>query len=245
VPFEAGFDVLDAGEASVETLRRARECAFRAWAGPLVDDDPRAPWPLRARRALTSEPELGAERRAALATQAPALAPWLERHADALAGLRFGVRLQAPDGPSVRVDAVERDGGTVRLIRFTLPDEDPRAIARPDLRWAELWAADLLRARHPRQAARVELVAWPLGGDPVPLTPEGVDAGGWPAKRARVRGDVDAAWTRWRTEPPRPRPGFRCRSCPVVDVCRPEQLDPAASAGAATSAPARLGEGAA
>ncbi|MFN2321457.1 MAG: hypothetical protein ABR510_00670 [Trueperaceae bacterium] len=232
LPFAAGFDVVDAGEASVETLRRAQECAFRAWASPLVDDDPRAPWPLRARRALTSEPELAAERRAALAVQAPALAPWLERHAAALERLRFGVRLQATEGPSVRLDAVERDGGTVRLIRFTLPDEDPRAVGRPDLRWAELWAADLLRARYPGQAPRVELVAWPLGADPVPLTPEGVDAGSWPAKRARVRADVEAAWTRWRTEPPRPRPGFRCRSCPVVDVCRPEQLDRSATAGA-------------
>ena len=224
VPFAAGFDVLEGGEATVETLRRAQECAFRAWAAPLVDEDPRAPWTLRARRALTSEPELHAARRAALAAQAPALAPWLERHADALARLRFGVRLEAPDGPSVRLDAVERVGGAVRLIRFTVPDEDPRSIARPDLRWTELWAADLLRDRHPRQAPRVELVAWPLGGDPVSLTPEGVDAGGWPSKRARVRANVEAAWARWRNEPPRPRPGFRCRSCPVVDVCRPEQL---------------------
>jgi hypothetical protein len=235
LPFAAGFDVVDAGEASVETLRRAQECAFRAWAGPLADEDPRAPWPLRARRALTSEAELDPARREALAAQAPALAPWLERHAAALERLRYGVRLQAPDGPSVRVDAVEREDGTVRLIRFTLPDEDPRTVVRPDLRWAELWAADLLRVRHPRQAARVELVAWPLGGEPVPLTPEGVDAGAWPAKRDRVRADVAAAWTRWRSEPPRPRPGFRCRSCPVVDVCRPEQLD--ASAGARAEAP--------
>ncbi len=234
--FAPGFDVVDAGAASVETLRRAQECALRAWAGPLVDDDPRAPWPLRARRALTGAPELDAVRREALAAQAPALAPWLERHADVLARLRFGVRLEAPEGPVVRLDAVERDGDTVRVVRFTLPDEDPRAVGRPDLRWTELWAADLLRARHPRQARRVELVAWPLGGDPVPLTPDGVDAGGWPAKRARVRAEVEAAWTRWRSEPPRPRPGFRCRSCPVVDVCRPEQLDAAATAGAGEGA---------
>jgi hypothetical protein len=223
VAYVATFDLVDGGEASVEDLRRAKECAFRAWAAPLVDDDPRAPWPARARRALTRAPRLDAERRGALAAEAPALAPWLERHASALDRLRFGVRLALPDGPSVRLDAVAREGDVVRLVRFTLPDEDPRAVVRPDQRWAELWAADLLRSRYPRQAARVELVAWPLGGEPVVLTPDGVDDGDWPRKRARVANDVAAAWSRWRSGPPRPNPGHRCRSCPLVDVCRPTQ----------------------
>ncbi|MDF1522813.1 MAG: hypothetical protein P1P87_08345 [Trueperaceae bacterium] len=223
VAYVAGFDLADGGEASVEDLRRAQECAFRAWAAPLLDDDPRAPWPARARRALTRAPQLDADRRAELAAQAPALAPWLERYASDLERLRYGVRLGVPHGPSVRLDAVGREGDLVRVVRFTLPDEDPRAVARPDLRWAELWAVDLLRSRYPRQAARVELVAWPLGGEPVVLTPDGVDAGDWPRKRARVEGEVAAAWTRWRAGPPRPNPGHRCRSCPLVDVCRPTQ----------------------
>jgi hypothetical protein len=125
-----------------------------AWAAPLVDDDPRAPWPARAPGA-DRRGAGGASARARSGRRLPALAPWLERHAAALARLRFGVRLEG-EGTAARLDAVERGGASVRLVRFTLPDEDPPSTRCPDRRWTELWAADLLRAatRRRRPASR-------------------------------------------------------------------------------------------
>lgn len=220
--FEANLGLEGGGPASVETLRRAQECAFQAWALPLADEDPRAPWTQRARRELTREPRLDAERRAQLARDFPALGPWLERHAKRLEDLHYGQRLQeVEDGPSVRLDAVERgEDGSLRLLRFTLPDEDAGSVLRLDQRWNELWAADLLRRRYPRQAARVDVYAWPLGGEPQLLSPEGVDARELSARRQRLRAQVDRAHEAWRDGPPLPNPGFRCRDCPVADLCR-------------------------
>jgi ATP-dependent helicase/nuclease subunit B len=218
-PFVARPATEPGGGAGVETLRRAQACAFRAWAAPLGDADPRAPWPGKARRALTAEGAWSADRHDSLAALFPQLSPWLDAHASALARLRFGVRLPG-EGTVATLDAVERDGSTVRLVRFTLPDEVPRDTLRPDLRWTELWAADLLRRRHASEAARVDVVAWPLGGPPLLLTPEGVDTAALTARRRRLRSEVEAALARWTAGPPAPSPGFRCRGCPVADLCR-------------------------
>ncbi len=225
MPFSAVDDVTEGGRIGVEGLRRAHECAFRVWAAPLAEDDPRAPWPVRARRALTAAETLTPERQQALAALDPGLTPWLVRHEAELGRLRYGVRIEdGPDGSSARLDAVARHPDRVRIVRFVLPDEDPRDLLRPDRRWSELWAADVLRRRYPRQASRVDVVAWPLGGDPIDLTPDGVDTRELETKRRRVRGDVESALQRWRAGPPRPRPGYRCGACPVIDVCRPSEV---------------------
>ena len=207
------------GPATVETLRRAQACAFQAWAAPLAEVDARAPWPARARRALTAEEGWSDDRAAAMAASFPLLAAWLERHREALARLRFGVRLRG-EGHEARLDAVERDGGRVTIVRFALPGEDAQAPLLPDRRWSELWAADLLRRRHAAECARVDLVAWPLGGEPRLLTPDGIDAPALAARRRRLRDELAAAAARWSAGPPRPSPGFRCRDCPVADLCR-------------------------
>jgi ATP-dependent helicase/nuclease subunit B len=218
-PFVAVAATEPGGAATVETLRRARACPFRAWALPLVGVDPTTPWSVRARRALTVEGGWSEERRAALTATFPMLGPWLEDHAAALARLRFGVRLTG-EGAVARLDAVERGDGVVRLVRFTLPDEAPLDVLHPDHRWTELWAADLLRRRHATGAPRVEVVAWPLGGAPRSLTPDGVDTPELAARRRRLRQEVEAARAAWCAGPPAPAPGFRCRGCPVADVCR-------------------------
>jgi len=218
-PFLAKPVAEPAEPASVETLRRSRACAFRAWALPLADVDPRAPWAERARRALTAEGAWSDARRDTLAAAFPPLAPWLERHGGALARLRFGVRLEG-DGTSARLDAVERAGPAVRLVRFTLPDDPPQEPLLPDRRWTELWAADLLRRRHPTGAARVDVVAWTVGEEPRLLTPEGVDEPALAARRRRVRDEVVAARAAWAATPPTPTPAFHCRGCPVADLCR-------------------------
>lgn len=208
--------------APLETLRLAQDCAFRAWAAPLVEGDPRAAWVGRARRALVQGGAWSDRREAELARAFPPLAPWLARHRAALARLRFGVALAGP-GFEARLDAVERDGDRVTIVRFALPGEPPAAAVRPDLRWTELWAADALRRRTRDAPARVDVAAWTLGGERVLLTPDGVDAGAFVARRARVRGLASEAAVRWAAGPPRPAPGHRCRDCPVADLCRPEE----------------------
>ncbi|MBW6457447.1 MAG: hypothetical protein K0A98_16315, partial [Trueperaceae bacterium] len=205
--------------ATVETLRRAQECAFQAWAAPLADADPRAPWARRARRALTAEGPWSDARAAALAAEFPLLAGWLSAQRGALARLSYGVRLRG-EGTEARLDAVARDGTHVTIVRFQLPGEEPLAPLRPDLRWSELWAADLLRRRHAATCSRVDVVAWPLGGEPRLLTPEGVDAPSLATRRRQLRRTVAEARDRWAAGPPQPSPGFRCGACPVADLCR-------------------------
>ena len=219
VAFEPAVATEPGGPATVETLRRAEACAFQAWAAPLVDADPRAPWTRRARRALTAEEAWSDARAAALASEFPLLAPWLAAHGAALARMRFGVRLRG-DGTEARLDAVERDGTHVRLVRFLVSGEEPLAPLLPDRRWSELWAADLLRRRHAAECTRVDVVAWPLGGPPQLLTPEGIDAPSLAQRRRLVRQGVGAARDRWAAGPPQPSPGFRCRDCGVADLCR-------------------------
>jgi hypothetical protein len=83
-----------------------------------------------------------------------------------------------------------------------------------------LWAADLLRRRYPTGAARVDVVAWPVGGEPRLLTPEGADEPSLAARRRRVRDEVGAARAAWAAAPPAPTPAFHCRGCAVADLCR-------------------------
>ncbi len=218
-PFEALGASEAGGPTTVETLRRAQECAFQAWAAPLADPDPRGPWARRARRALTSEDPWSDDRAAALAAEFPLLAGWLAAQRDALARLRYGVRLRG-EGTEARLDAVERDGTRVTIVRFLLPGDEALAPVRPDLRWNELWAADLLRRRHAATCKRVDVVAWPLGGEPRLLTPDGVDAPALAARRRQLRRTVSEARDRWAAGPPRPSPGYRCVTCPVADLCR-------------------------
>ena len=205
--------------ATLETLRRADTCAFRAWAAPLREDDPRGPWADRARRALVRGGAWSERRAHDLARAFPQLAPWLERSGAELSRLRFGVALPGR-GFEVRLDAVERYGDGVSIVRFTLPEEPVAAPVRPDLRWSELWAADALRRRR-APPARVDVDAWPLGGERQRLTPDGVDTAELIARRARVRAEAAAAADRWSSGPPAPSPGSHCRTCPAIDLCRP------------------------
>jgi ATP-dependent helicase/nuclease subunit B len=219
----AAFDAPGASEpggpTTVETLRRAQACAFQAWAAPLAEADPRAPWVRRARRALTAEGPWSDDRAAALAAAFPLLADWLSAQHDALARLSYGVRLRG-EGTEARLDAVERDANRVAIVRFLLPGEEALAPLRPDLRWNELWAADLLRRRHAATCSRVDVVAWPLGDGSRLLTPDGVDTPALASRRRQLRRAVAEAQERWTAGPPQPSPGYRCGACPVADLCR-------------------------
>lgn len=203
----------------VETLRRAQACSFAAWAEGLVEADPRASWWQRARRSLRGSGTLDELRLTALQQAFPLLAAWIETHHEALLGLSTGVRLEGGEALA-RLDALRRDERRVSIIRFLLPGEAALAVVDPGARWNELWAADLLRRRYPQQLDRVDILAWPLAGEPQLVTPEGVDTGPLVARRRRLGSLVVDAAALWRTTPPTPSPDFHCRRCALADLCR-------------------------
>jgi ATP-dependent helicase/nuclease subunit B len=222
VPFRPVDGPVDDGGVTAEALRRSDPCTFRVWAERLAPEpEERLPWGVRLRRALTAEPHLDAHRLAQVATSFPDAAAWLERHADALQALAFGVRLPtSPDLPQARLDAARRDGDVARIVRFLAADEDPAALLDASRRWNELYAVRSL-LRHPRVSA-VHVVAWPLLGDPRDLTPAGIGRGD-AARLDAVARLVDAQWRRWRRGPAEPTPGYHCARCSVRDVCREAQ----------------------
>jgi ATP-dependent helicase/nuclease subunit B len=211
--------VLDVS-VSAEGLRRSDPCAFRVWAERLVrESDARLPWGVRLRRALTAERRLDGARIEELAAAFPEAAAWLEAHGERLGTLTYGVRLPVSSAsPQARIDAAERLGDVVNVVRFVGAGDDPTAVADGRRRWNELYAArSLLRHAGVRE---VHLVAWPLLGDPVDLTPDGITRDRGAARLDRVARELDASWRRWRAGPAVPTPGHHCSRCRVRDICR-------------------------
>jgi ATP-dependent helicase/nuclease subunit B len=202
--------------ADVETLRAIAPCPFAAWAREVAPPTP-SHEAARARAALLAGgPPDDAWQRAH-----PGYAAWAQRHAAALAPWRYRERLRARVGPGVveaTLHAVQRQGERVTIVTFLLPSDPLDTPIRPDLRFTELWAADLLRRRYPR--LHVDLLAWPMGGDPTPLTPRGVDAAPFELRRERIRSEIERAAADYFAGPPTPRPGWACRGCAAADFCR-------------------------
>ena len=229
---EAPYRPLDApvppapGGIAVEALRRSDPCHFRVWAERLVGHEDVAPERSRQpaerlRRDLVRAGRLDTEARAALARAHPEAAAWLATNAAALARMRLGVRLASfRGGPVARLDGVDRDGPQVRLLRFTLPDEDGTASLDPMRRWNELIAARHL-LRHPRALVeRVSIETWPLFGEPRSLTERPL---AWPRDQVRldqVHERLQVRWRAWREAPTELVVGYHCRTCAVADVCR-------------------------
>jgi len=221
------------GRPTVERLRRYRRCPFRVWGESALgvraewEDDPPA-W----RRLLT---DLTAERNGrltparleALAAAHPEAAGWLEAHAPRLTCLTYNVEMfGGPGRAAALLHAAERvplgaDGQRAVLYRFVAPGSvvsvgDARAYLSD--RWTEYYAAYglLHQARH--AVERVDVVVWPVLGEPVSAYGQGVARGFRLASQRRdwvneelpryLAGDVEA------------RPGFHCRDCEVLDLCR-------------------------
>ena len=229
---EAPYRPLDApvppapGGIGVEALRRSDPCRFRVWAEQLAgledaSSDPRWPPAERLRRDLLRAGSLDREARAALAQEYPEAADWLVANAAALARLRLGVRLTTfRGGPVVRLDGVDRDGPLVRLVRFTVADEDGAASLDPRRRWNELIAARHL-LRHPRAfVERVVIATWPLLGEPRDLTERPLALPGDQVRLDQVNERLRARWRAWREAPTDLVVGHHCRTCAVADVCR-------------------------
>lgn len=208
----------------VEWLRFYGECPQRAWAEALLRSSsdleqlPGEPWQ-ELRRDLRRSGTVDAGQLDQLAAVHQDFADWLERYADLLGQLHFGAWLPRGRQPQARIDASGRIDGTVHLYRFAAPGSisGPEAAAELlNTRIAERWLASYLLYESERPEPAVRLFVWPVGEPPAEVT--GDAAGRWlrrnhgPADKgfaAYLRGDVQ----------PRPSP-FRCRGCPVADMCR-------------------------
>ena len=215
---------------SVERLQRYAECGFRTWAEDLVRgaasaspvgaEDPPAWRELRA--ALIAGAGQAPAVREALDDADPAVAAWLGRHAERLSELTYGVRIAAPDGaPWAELHAARREGGHATIVRFVAPGTvTTPAQAEAELagQWNEMWAAGRLLKGYGGRIERVDVVVWPLLGDPVDAFEGGIT---YPWRRVvRALAEVDDAYERFQRGDITPRPGFICRACTVADICR-------------------------
>ena len=148
-------------------------------------------------------------------------AEWLARHREQLAAYRFGVDLPSKEGPGAYLDGARRSDRIAHVLRFVAPGSirDPaEARVRMANRWNERWAAHILLQEHARSIDAVHLWVWPVGGEPIDAYPTGVD----PVREGlrRLQRDVGAAQRGARSGRVVPEPGYHCRSCAVIDVCR-------------------------
>lgn len=220
--YRAPLEGLPLGAVAVEGLRRYSDCSFRFWAEQTLPRGDPAPWWRELIGDLRTFGRLNPARSEELARRYPEAASWLERHAEILSGLTFGLELpEDGSGPRARLDAAGRDGGEVSFYRFAPPGSAPDRAAAGEIierRWSEYWAAGYMLERYPGRVTRVFVVVWPLLGDPVSVFEGGIERV-W-RRIARRRQLADEAHRRLLGGEVRPNPGFRCRTCPVSDLCR-------------------------
>jgi len=124
-------------------------------------------------------------------------------------------------GPYAVIDAAVREGTHATLVRFCGPEQAPdEAEAERYIkgRWTELWAAGHLLERYRGRVTRVDVTVWPIAGEPIALFPRGIRYR-WKQISTRQRRAAEA-FERFARGEAAPRPGYRCATCPVFDVCR-------------------------
>lgn len=187
----------------LELLRVFKDCPFKAYLHHLgLGRADGLGWHLLPHRleALLAHPEVG---------------PWLKRHQRLWEALRFWVLWTVKDGPTLRLDAVGREGGRVRLFRL-LP-QGKEALDR----WTEWYAVGALLASG---AEEVEIWLWPWLGEPQLYAKpfrKGQD-GTLPDQALEVRRETLEASRAWSALPLHPRPGSACFGCAFRDICRKE-----------------------
>lgn len=209
-------------EPSLEDLRRYHDCSMRFWLESRFGKGARGAWSTLVAD-LTGLPELTPERLELLSRRHQWAAAWLNSHRERLEELRFGLLLpEEGNGPRARLDAVQRQDGSAFLYLFTAPQavtsrEDAAALL--DERWNELWAAGYLLKRFEGRIERVQVVVWPVLGQPI----EAYDQGGigypWRRVTSRLEG-AQAALESLREGRVEASPGYRCSNCQVRDICR-------------------------
>lgn len=238
-PYVPAFDAVSLDGAfglNAESLRRYDQCAFRAWGerlllGDTVSDESEdtgfEEWHQLV-TALTARDRHTPDSLAELGRRFPDFSGWLEEHEDRLTSLVWGAELNhGASGMRVWVHAGSREqlGNSGRyksvIYRFVAPAGETDWSWGSELqrhRWTEYLAAGALLAHRTQAPAYVEIVLWPLLGEPLRVdrsdnrfVSRRIERTGLEAKEALERlraGDVS------------PTPGYHCRFCRVFEVCR-------------------------
>ncbi len=236
--YRASLEPVPLGKPTVERLNRYRICSFRLWGESLGDwsDDQllEAPAWQRLRRDLRQGQQgernnrLSPEHLADLQDDYPEFASWLTDHQERLLRLTYNVELGGRgEHASALLHAAERTavagtaGEHATLYRFVEPGAATDEAEARDLlyrRWNEYWAAGALFEQRARPINRVDIVVWPLLGEPLSLFARGVPQRHPLVTKAR-QGVIDLLPVYLAGEV-HPTPGFQCRDCPVFDLCR-------------------------
>jgi len=220
--YRAGLEPLTLGAVTVQGLKRYDDCAFRYWAERRLEIETERPWWLLLLSELRSYQRLNPARLELLKDKYREAAGWLADHAAKLAQLSYSVTLpEQSDGPQAHLDAASRSGGEVTLYRFVAPGRISTSAEAADYlneRWNELWAAGQLLTSYGGRINRVNLVVWPILGEPIAAFEGGVT---YLWRRIANRQErISTAYERFRRGAVTPNPGFSCRECRVFDVCR-------------------------
>lgn len=222
--YRAELQPLPLGTVTVQALKRYDDCAFRYWADMRLklEDEAERPWWLKLVEDLRAHRRLNPARLEVLKETYREAAGWLADYAGKLTRLTYDVRLpEQAGGVQARLDAAWRSGNQVTLYRFVAPDRirtQAEAADYIDDRWNELWAAGYLLSTYAGRIARVDVVVWPILGAPIDAYEGGIT---YLWRRIAHRHErVKAAYRRYARGEVTPKPGYRCRSCPVFDVCR-------------------------
>jgi hypothetical protein len=219
-PYRPGLGTVPLTSPTVEELRRYEECSMRYWADRFAEA-PKPEWWQLWLGELRDLGSLVPARLEALAQRFPQAEGWMRRHYPLLKELRLGFCLENA-GLRVRLDGILRKGPEAQIYRFVAPNTPPqKAQEEVQRRWAERWAAAYLLT-HPKQIQRVSLWAWPVLGEPVLVYGKPIEEP-WRSLK-RLQDKVQEVRARYLAGEVRPNPGFRCRSCPVKDVCREGSL---------------------
>lgn len=246
--YRAPLGAATLGPPTAERLRRYRQCSFRVWGEDTLRRGPEWEEDLPAWRRLIDEllgernSRLTPARLAQIGARYPEAAGWLLQHGDELLSLTFNVSMFGGEGrATAHVHAARREPLTVPtgrsthagpagpgepaqravLYRFVTPGSvTTPAEARDYLRerWNEYYAAYGLVNQRGHGVQRVDVVVWPVLGEPVSAHGQGVG-------RNFTLGSERRDWIN--EELPgylagrvTPQPGFHCRDCPVFDLCR-------------------------
>jgi hypothetical protein len=220
--YQASLQRVVLGSVTLQQLMRYSDCAFRYWAESRVGDEAERPWWVSLLGELRAHARLNPARLDVLRGRYPEAASWLADHREQLVQLTFGVTLpEAGEGPKAHLDAALRRGSEVTLYRFTAPGRVKSAAEVADYldtRWNELWAAGHMLEAYGGRITRVDVVVWPVLGEPIYAFEDGITYL-W-RRIANRQEKARAAYQRFMQGEVNPNPGFRCRECRVFDICR-------------------------
>lgn len=223
-PFQASdeFPVEDLPR-TVQALKSFADCPVKYWSDRHLRDDEPDWWRAAVRSLTQHQGEVTQEALDQLKADHPLLSAWVDENADELLSFKFGVRIpKAPEaGEMVAVAEAARFGrnGHVTLLHFTEPgrvNSDRDANSAIYSRWNELYAAGVLLEKHSDVVKRVQILVWPLLGEPYHAYTFSRLSGQADRKLQEVRSALGAL-----QEPKfTPKPGYYCRFCSFASVCR-------------------------